>query len=536
MSLIYCLFLAGGRTIALTEEDFRKSGFKAREVVAVLAGPSRLIAGRVTPLPSAALRPNSVGLASTSLHSLGCDEGARVRVRRLGDTAITTLAAQSLRLVLERGGSSRMQSSAHRYLEAFSEGRRALLHRAVSFTARGCHAREGDLLSVSFEGIPHMFRVAKLLSPRRDPSTPFTSTDARPEAEVEEEADSDVVLSRFAALLVSDGLGTPSTPLPPRTPLSHKIMMDDSTQSPVLEEIPSSSFTPLRVGVCTPSPVSSAVAAVENVNHTDSISKRSTSARARLEAFYREHNPEKLGDVSGILDKYAGREADLFAKLERKYGPGSLRAAASGEDGYREGNSDSRLSPEAGLSPSPGQHLRRHILQDAAGGTPIRSNGTGTPNRPQGLPLTPGGVNPASVRAWGSNETLWRITARTSIELNAADAPSCHMSTEGKERKVVSTAESDQQRDRQKAHEERQQQQGEWSSVGGLSSQIQQLKEAIQLPLNSPEVLRKYGVRPARGVLLHGPPGTGKTTLARAAAAACGCHVIVVNGSELMSR
>ncbi|CAN0563841.1 unnamed protein product, partial [Ectocarpus sp. 12 AP-2014] len=85
----------GGRKVALTEEDFRKSGFRSRELVAVLAGPSKLIAGRICSLPSAALRPGGVGLSSASSQSLlGCDtedaagaggEGARVRVRRLSD-------------------------------------------------------------------------------------------------------------------------------------------------------------------------------------------------------------------------------------------------------------------------------------------------------------------------------------------------------------------------------------------------------------------------------------------------------------------
>jgi ATP-dependent 26S proteasome regulatory subunit len=48
------------------------------------------------------------------------------------------------------------------------------------------------------------------------------------------------------------------------------------------------------------------------------------------------------------------------------------------------------------------------------------------------------------------------------------------------------------------------------TAVGGLAAQVQQLREAVELPLRSPEVFEKYGVRPPRGVLLHGPPGTGK--------------------------
>ncbi|GAA5891142.1 hypothetical protein JCM6882_006438 [Rhodosporidiobolus microsporus] len=60
-----------------------------------------------------------------------------------------------------------------------------------------------------------------------------------------------------------------------------------------------------------------------------------------------------------------------------------------------------------------------------------------------------------------------------------------------------------------------------FSSVGGLSSHIQQLKEMVSLPLLYPEVFERFAITPPRGVLFHGPPGTGKTLLARALAASC---------------
>ncbi|CAM9665337.1 unnamed protein product [Chrysoparadoxa australica] len=75
-----------------------------------------------------------------------------------------------------------------------------------------------------------------------------------------------------------------------------------------------------------------------------------------------------------------------------------------------------------------------------------------------------------------------------------------------------------------------------WGSIGGLHTQIEQLREAVELPLTRPELFAAYSVKPPRGVLLHGPPGTGKTSLARAAADACGAHVVVVNGPELLSK
>ena len=57
-----------------------------------------------------------------------------------------------------------------------------------------------------------------------------------------------------------------------------------------------------------------------------------------------------------------------------------------------------------------------------------------------------------------------------------------------------------------------------FSSVGGLSDQIRELREVVELPLTNPELFRRVGIKPPKGVLLYGPPGTGKTLLARALA------------------
>uniref|UniRef100_A0A803LP95 AAA+ ATPase domain-containing protein n=1 Tax=Chenopodium quinoa TaxID=63459 RepID=A0A803LP95_CHEQI len=57
-----------------------------------------------------------------------------------------------------------------------------------------------------------------------------------------------------------------------------------------------------------------------------------------------------------------------------------------------------------------------------------------------------------------------------------------------------------------------------YSALGGLSDQIRQLKECIELPLMNPEIFIRVGIKPPKGVLLYGPPGTGKTMLARAIA------------------
>lgn len=59
----------------------------------------------------------------------------------------------------------------------------------------------------------------------------------------------------------------------------------------------------------------------------------------------------------------------------------------------------------------------------------------------------------------------------------------------------------------------------EYTDIGGLDKQIEELREAIVLPITHKEKFENIGIRPPKGVLMHGPPGTGKTMMARACAA-----------------
>ena len=75
-----------------------------------------------------------------------------------------------------------------------------------------------------------------------------------------------------------------------------------------------------------------------------------------------------------------------------------------------------------------------------------------------------------------------------------------------------------------------------YDSVAGLEEQKQSVREAIELPLNSPELFKKVGVEPPKGILLVGPPGCGKTLLAKAVANHTDATFIRMVGSELAQK
>merc|ERR1712160_222304 len=73
------------------------------------------------------------------------------------------------------------------------------------------------------------------------------------------------------------------------------------------------------------------------------------------------------------------------------------------------------------------------------------------------------------------------------------------------------------------------------ADIGGLEDVKRDLKETIQYPLDYPEKFEKFGLPPSKGVLFYGPPGCGKTLLAKAVANECQANFISIKGPELLT-
>jgi transitional endoplasmic reticulum ATPase len=75
-----------------------------------------------------------------------------------------------------------------------------------------------------------------------------------------------------------------------------------------------------------------------------------------------------------------------------------------------------------------------------------------------------------------------------------------------------------------------------YEDIGGLDDVKGKIREMIELPMRHPELFKHLGIEPPKGVLLHGPPGCGKTLLAKAVANESGAHFVALNGPEVMSK
>ncbi|XP_014671341.1 PREDICTED: transitional endoplasmic reticulum ATPase [Priapulus caudatus] len=75
-----------------------------------------------------------------------------------------------------------------------------------------------------------------------------------------------------------------------------------------------------------------------------------------------------------------------------------------------------------------------------------------------------------------------------------------------------------------------------YDDIGGCRKQLAQIKEMVELPLRHPQLFKAIGIKPPRGILLFGPPGSGKTLIARAVANETGAFFFLINGPEIMSK
>jgi transitional endoplasmic reticulum ATPase len=75
-----------------------------------------------------------------------------------------------------------------------------------------------------------------------------------------------------------------------------------------------------------------------------------------------------------------------------------------------------------------------------------------------------------------------------------------------------------------------------WNDIGGLEEVKSALKESVEWPLQNPESFKRLGISPPRGILLYGPPGCGKTLIAKAVASESGANFIAIKGPEVFSK
>lgn len=124
---------------------------------------------------------------------------------------------------------------------------------------------------------------------------------------------------------------------------------------------------------------------------------------------------------------------------------------------------------------------------------------------------------------------------RVSVKVSAAKTEDFDVLTTMPEHSVVISQKTRMdviQRPRTKVDAER----VSYTDIGGLSSQVKRIKEILELPIRFPSLFEKLGVQPPRGILLTGPPGSGKTLLAKAIAFETDSNFQVINGPEVIHR
>src|SRR5437667_10717881 len=75
-----------------------------------------------------------------------------------------------------------------------------------------------------------------------------------------------------------------------------------------------------------------------------------------------------------------------------------------------------------------------------------------------------------------------------------------------------------------------------YEDIGGLHGEIQRIREMVELPLRHPELFQRLGLEPPKGVFLYGPPGCGKTLVAKTVVSESDANFYVISGQEIISK
>jgi proteasome regulatory subunit len=135
------------------------------------------------------------------------------------------------------------------------------------------------------------------------------------------------------------------------------------------------------------------------------------------------------------------------------------------------------------------------------------------------------------IKQHGNNqEVLTEVSPRLQDEVAAGDRVAINDSF------AIQTLLSDETDSRAQAMEVDASPDVTYDDIGGIDDQIREVREAVEDPLENPEMFRDVGIDPPSGVLLHGPPGTGKTMLAKAVANHTDATFIKMAGSELVRK
>uniref|UniRef100_A0A3B5MHQ2 AFG2 AAA ATPase homolog A n=1 Tax=Xiphophorus couchianus TaxID=32473 RepID=A0A3B5MHQ2_9TELE len=229
-------------------------------------------------------------------------------------------------------------------------------------------------------------------------------------------------------------------------------------------------------------PVTGPVVQIEDVN----LCKKNANVKGR----------SKLLNICVQSSVMNSTSADLSLQLSMLTVDDDMAPGTAGEPGPA-ASTPLRAAPLSSVS-SPVAPLTPSSTSDPAENSLISSE------QPGNAPTAPPG-------GFSSSNTFYSVTSFTKVQFNI-------------------------KRGQKELNEEASKSKVTYSMIGGLSSQLEAIRETIELPLKRPELFSSYGIPPPRGVLLYGPPGTGKTMIARAIANELGAHMVVINGPEVISK